>query len=160
MKCMLPAAVYRGPHRVLSIKAPWSYLICHRVKTIELRTRPLPKTVRDTVVLIHTSKVRDSGYTEIVYPDGIPPLSEDGRLPIPGKICAAVLFGNCIEYKDLRHFMRHASRHRCNEQAWLPGRKLYGWTIDRVQWLTEQMTFRGMLGFPVYDGDVTLERVL
>lgn len=42
-------------HKVLSVKQPWSYLICSGIKPIENRTWKLPEKYKGERVLIHAS---------------------------------------------------------------------------------------------------------
>ena len=47
-------------HKVLSVKQPWSYLICAGIKPIENRTWKLPKKYKGERVLIHASAKPDN----------------------------------------------------------------------------------------------------
>jgi len=45
-------------HKVLSVKQPWAYLLCARVKDIENRTWKLPEKYKGERILIHASAAK------------------------------------------------------------------------------------------------------
>ncbi len=146
-----------GEIPVLSVRGPWLHLIAEGKKTIELRTRPLPETLRGRPVLLHLSK-------NTKWADQLPKMNAIKRRLLvvaggplveltPGFISLAVDFVGCTRYDGEQAFLNDVKGHGCNLSAHPETGKLYGWQIERVYWVRSWIPYRGNCGVTYYQAN-------
>jgi hypothetical protein len=119
----------------LSLKQPWAALLCHGLKTIEVRRWPTGRRER---VLIHAARVPDERPEAWRH---VPPELMAAAREVGGLVGAADLVG-CVEYRDPGRFAADQGRH-LNEPSWFRGPVLYGFAFAHA----EVMPFRRYPGW-------------
>jgi len=149
-------------HKVLSVKQPWSYLVCSGIKDIENRTWKLPEKYRDKWVLIHASADRKSNLMALTreqYNDACDKFEWNGAMKPVDQWSRSAIIGS-VEIVDCR--VNHQSIWAEYTRGWPSDPKvIYHWVLANPI-LFEQpiIDVRGKLGFWDYDLPEEYETIL
>ena len=117
---------FPGRFPVLSVKGPWIQLIGGGLKTIELRTWKMPKTIKGKVVLLHRPLQDDNRYLAAITKTALDTMPVVWQVHPRGCVVMATELGECIDYRaDPERFREEADKHCCN-----PSRGVSGHTAD------------------------------
>ena len=162
-------------HKVLTVKQPWSFLICSGIKPIENRTWKLPEKYKGEMVLIHASAKPDSIKLEI---EGQATIKEIEMFSALGKsedenlfsaIIGSVRFVDCVInhpsiWAEKISFSRSVilnndltvKGYRVKEE-----KPIYNWVAtDAVLFEKPILNVKGKLGFWDYDLPEEYETIL
>jgi hypothetical protein len=140
-------------HKVLSVKQPWSYLICSGIKDVENRTWKLPEKYKDKWVLIHASadrKLNLMALTREQYNDACDKFEWNGAMKPVDKwprsaIIGSVRFVDCV--------VNHPSIWAEHSRGWPSDPKyIYNWVVSEAILFDKPiLNVKGKLGFWDYE---------
>lgn len=144
-------------HKVLSVKQPWSFLICSGIKDIENRTWKLPEKYKNEWVLIHASTHIRKSTKDLLNKeqfDVILGLSNwdkekyfDGR-QIEHAIIGAVKYSDCV----INHPSIWAEKTDNMDQVFMGFKKIYNWVVsEAILFDNPILNVKGRLGFWDFD---------
>ncbi len=137
-------------HKVLSVKQPWSFLICSGIKDIENRTWKLPEKYKGERVLIHASSDKKFNYDVLnikqynAFLDKQTFKSDD--FPFADKLTRSAIIGS-VEIVDC--VLNHPSIWAEYSRGWPSDPKvIYHWVLaNPILFDKPILNVKGKLGF-------------
>ena len=150
-------------HKVLSVKQPYSYLICSGIKPIENRTWKLPEKYKGQRVLIHASSDKKFNYDVLNIKQYNAFLDKQtfkrDDFPFVDKLTRSAIIGS-VEIVDCR--VNHQSIWAEYTRGWPSDPKvIYHWVLaNPILFDKPILNVKGKLGFWDYDLPEEYETIL
>lgn len=152
-------------HKVLSVKQPWSYLICSGIKPVENRTWKLPEKYKGERVLIHAGKSRMGSLFDCLTKEQLELVNDKlgynydfEKTFIKGAIIGSVEIIDCVInhpsiWAEKSHYEVNLALH--------PLRPIYNWVLaNPILFDKPILNVKGKLGFWDYDLPEEYETIL